>query len=164
MGGCPYALTRPSVITSPVADQPMTTQRSPKQNTTKAFWLVAIGIGMAVGGQNLHAKEWTGSIGEPLRDSTEDALALVVQLRQAGARFYGSWRCPACFQQMSLFGKQAGAQVNYVECNKPKELPKQRELCENAGITAVPTWTLPDGRRKVGLQQLTELSAWIRQN
>ena len=67
-----------------------------------------------------------------------------------GAKFYGAWTCPACFKQMNLFGKQAGADVTYVECRKPKQLPEQAEACNAAEIRAYPTWVLPDGRRKVG--------------
>ena len=61
---------------------------------------------------------------------------------------------------MNLFGKQAGADVTYVECRKPKQLAEQAEACNAAEIRAYPTWVLPDGRRKVGVQSLEALSRW----
>ena len=90
----------------------------------------------------------------------QQAIQLAEHLRSMGARFYGSWTCPACFRQMNLFGKQAGMTVPYVECNKPKQLPDQAAACRVANIRAFPTWVLPDGRRKVGLQSLETLSSW----
>ena len=106
------------------------------------------------------AAPWTSTIGEPLRDSSPQALELTEHLKAVGARFYGAWTCPACFKQMNLFGKQAGAEVPYVECRKPKQLPEQAEACNVAEIRAYPTWVLPDGRRKVGVQSLDALSRW----
>ena len=106
------------------------------------------------------AADWKGTVGEPLRDSSEEAVVLADHLRSIGARFFGAWTCPACFRQMNLFGKQAGADVTYVECRKPKQLPEQAEACNAEKIRAHPTWVLPDGRRKVGVQSLEALSRW----
>ena len=103
---------------------------------------------------------WTSTIGEPLRDSSPQAIELTQHLNAIGARFYGAWTCPACFRQMNLFGKQAGSAVPYVECRKPKQLPEQAESCKAAGIRAYPTWVLPDDSRKVGVQSLDALSSW----
>ena len=106
------------------------------------------------------AAPWTSTIGEPLRDSSPQAIELTQHLNAIGARFYGAWTCPACFRQMNLFGKQAGSAVPYVECRKPKQLPEQAESCKAAGIRAYPTWVLPDDSRKVGIQSLDALSSW----
>ena len=106
------------------------------------------------------AAPWASTIGEPLRDSSPEAIELTQHLKAIGARFYGAWTCPACFKQMNLFGKQAGAELPYVECRKPKQLPKQAEACNTAEIRAYPTWVLPDGRQKVGVQSLDVLSRW----
>ena len=65
---------------------------------------------------------------------------------------------------MSLFGKQAGAELNYVECGKPEQLPKQYERCQAAQIRAVPTWTLLNGERREGVQQLKSLAEWSGMN
>ena len=112
------------------------------------------------GGPPASAAPWTSTIGEPLRDSSPQALELTQHLKAVEARFYGAWTCPACFKQMNLFGKQAGADLPYVECRKPKQLPDQAEACNAAEIRAYPTWVLPDGRRKVGVQSLEALSRW----
>jgi hypothetical protein len=105
-------------------------------------------------------QKWKGTIGEPLRASSEQAIALANHLSSIGARFYGSWSCPACFRQMNLFGQQAGRSVPYVECRQPKKLPLEAADCDAAGIRAYPTWVMPDGRRREGLQSLDALSKW----
>lgn len=122
--------------------------------------LAGMALGLSFSTTPLGAKEWSGTIGEPLRDSSEQALQLVDHLRSIGARFFGAWTCPACFRQMNLFGKQAGAEVPYVECRKPETLPAQAEACREAGIRAYPTWVLSDGQRREGVQSLEALSTW----
>ena len=122
--------------------------------------LAGMALGLSFSTTPLDAKEWSGTIGEPLRDSSEQALQLVDHLRSIGARFFGAWTCPACFRQMNLFGKQAGAEVPYVECRKPEPLPAQAEACREAGIRAYPTWVLSDGQRREGVQSLEALSTW----
>ena len=121
---------------------------------------VLVAAGGASGGPPVSAAPHTSKIGDPLRDFSPLALALTQHLKAIEARFYGAWTCPACFKQMNLFGKQAGADVIYVECRKPKQLPEQAEACNAAEIRAYPTWVLPDGRRKVGVQSLEALSRW----
>ena len=121
---------------------------------------VLVAAGGAVGGPPGSAAPWASTIGEPLHDSSPQALELTQHLKAMGAKFYGAWTCPACFKQMNLFGKQAGANVTYVECRKPRHLPEQAKACNAAEIPAYPTWVLPDGRRKVGVQSLEALSRW----
>ena len=87
---------------------------------------VLVAAGGAVSGPPLSAAPWTSTIGEPLRDSSPQALELTKYLKSIGAKFYGAWTCPACFKQMNLFGRQAGADVTYVECRKPKPATPQR--------------------------------------
>ena len=99
-----------------------------------------------------------------MRDSRPQALELTQHLLAIGARFYGAWTSPAYFKQMKLFGKQAGAELPYVECRKPKQLPEQDEACNAAEIRAYPTWVLPYGRRKVGVMSLEALSLWSSLN
>jgi hypothetical protein len=122
--------------------------------------LAGIALGVSASTSPMQAKEWRGTIGEPLRDSSEQALQLVEHLRSIEARFFGAWTCPACFRQMNLFGKQAAAEVPYVECRKPEALPEQAEACREAGIRAYPTWVLSDGQRREGVQSLEALSSW----
>ena len=121
---------------------------------------VLVAAGGAIGGPPVLAAPWTSTIGEPLRNSSPQALELTQHLKAIGAKFYGAWTCPACFKQMNLFGKQAGADLTYVECRKPEQLPDQADACIAAEIRADPTWVLSDGRRKVGIQSLEALSRW----
>ena len=121
---------------------------------------VLVAVGGSVGGASVLAAPWASTLGEPLRDSRPQALELTQHLLAIGARFYGAWTCPACFKQMTLFGKEAGAELPYVECRKPKQLPEQAEAFNAAEIWAYPTWVLPDGLRKVGVQSLEALSLW----
>ena len=120
----------------------------------------ALALGFILTCATAASAEWKGTIGEPLRNSTDEALRLAEHLRQIGARFYGSWSCPACFRQMNLFGKQGGLLIPYVECTKPGKLPEQAQLCRSEGIKAYPTWVLPDNRRREGVQSIEELSSW----
>ena len=121
---------------------------------------VLIAAGGAVGGPPGSAAPWASTLGEPLHDSSHQALELTQHLKAMGAKFYGAWTCPACCKQMNLFGKQAGAQVPYVECRKPKKLPKQAASCDANGIRAYPTWVLRDGSRREGIQSIEALSSW----
>jgi hypothetical protein len=98
----------------------------------------------------------TPTLGQALKPSTADQLALCEHLRRVGAIYYGSWECPACFMQKNLFGQQAGDRLPYVECTKTES---DRERCRSAGILAYPTWEL-NGRRVEGVQTLDELRAW----
>lgn len=95
-------------------------------------------------------------LGEALRESDAEQKALSDHLRAEGAVFYGAWWCPACFQQKSLFGKQAGNSLPYVECDEDGG----RERCKAAKIRAFPTWEMEGKPRLEGVQSLEELKAW----
>jgi hypothetical protein len=96
-------------------------------------------------------------LGEALSESNADQEALSAHLRARGAVFYGAWWCPACFQQKSLFGRQAGNNLPYVEC---ADEPAGRERCEAAQIRAFPTWEMEGKPRLEGVQSLEELKVW----
>lgn len=98
----------------------------------------------------------TPTLGQAIRPSNPDQLALSEHLRRVGALFYGAWWCPACFKQKNLFGQEAGNRLPYVECDKTEA---GRERCRAADIKAYPTWEL-NGRRVEGVQTLEELKAW----
>ena len=125
---------------------------------------VLVAAGGAVGGPPGSAAPWASTLGEPLHDSSHQALELTQHLKAMGAKFYGAWTCPACFRQMNLFGKQAGMSVPYIECRKPEQLPDQAAACDAAQIRAYPTWVLPNGQRREGLQTLDALSSWTGLN
>ncbi|MFN7678526.1 MAG: hypothetical protein ACK5QW_08040 [Cyanobacteriota bacterium] len=96
------------------------------------------------------------ALGDALRPSTANQLALAQHLRLQGVVFYGAWWCPACFKQKNLFGQQAGDQLPYVECEKTDA---QRERCERAGVAAYPTWVMGNQRLE-GVQSLERLGQW----
>ena len=121
---------------------------------------VLVAAGGAVDGPPGSAAPWASTIGEPLSDSSLQALELTQHLKAIRAKFYGALTCPACFKQINLLGKQARVDVTYVECGKPDQLPEQAEACNAAEIRAYPTWVLPDGRQEVGVQSLEALSRW----
>jgi len=98
----------------------------------------------------------TPTIGEALKPSSAEQLALSDWLRQRGVIFYGAWWCPACFQQKNLFGQQAGNRLPYVECDK-EEAGRQR--CAAAEVRVFPTWVL-GGQRLEGVQTVEELKSW----
>ena len=85
--------------------------------------------------------------------------ALADFLSQTKVTYYGSWRCPACQYQGRLFG-DAAVRLPYVECGKPKELPIQAAACKRQEILAYPTWILPNGERREGVQSLEDLKIW----
>ena len=107
--------------------------------------LAAIVLQITALGTPLQAAGWKGTIGEPLRDSSDQAKTLAVHLRSIGARFYGAWTCPACFRQMNLFGKQAGLEVPYVECRKPEQLPSKLLLVGMLTSGLIPPGCFPTG-------------------
>ncbi|MCT0225842.1 hypothetical protein [Synechococcus sp. CS-1328] len=98
----------------------------------------------------------TPSLGEALKSSSAEQKALTEHLRAKGVLFYGAWWCPACFKQKSLFGKEAGDRLPYVECDKDDA---GRKRCISAKIRAFPTWEMA-GKRLEGVQTIEELKVW----
>ena len=119
---------------------------------------VAFGLGVAA--TPALAQTQTSRIKQPQQPSTVQAVQLAEHLSRIGARFYGAWTCPACERQMELFGKQAAVLVPYVECRMPKQRPLEAAACREAQVRAYPTWLLPDGQRREGVQSLDGLSSW----
>lgn len=106
------------------------------------------------------AQPWDQPIPEPATDSTEQTIKLAEQLNTVGARFFGAHWCPACKEQMKLFGKQAGANLNYVECGLPDKYPDQLWQCRDENIRSIPTWTRPGSTRLQGVQSINTLERW----
>ena len=106
------------------------------------------------------AQSWNQPIPEPATESTEQTIKLAEQLNTVGARFFGAHWCPACKEQMKLFGKQAGANLNYVECGLPDKYPDQLRQCRDENIRSIPTWTRPGSTRLQGVQSINTLERW----
>jgi hypothetical protein len=88
--------------------------------------------------------------------SSTQQRAVANHLKARGAVFYGAYWCPACSQQKALFGKEAGAQLPYVECTEASSSAR----CSAASIRAFPTWDMPNKPRLVGVQSVDELARW----
>lgn len=117
------------------------------------------GSGWAGGGSATEAGAGgssTSTLGEAMQTSSAEQMALSEHLRRSGVLFYGAWWCPACFRQKNLFGKEAGNQLPYVECDKTEA---ERERCRAADIRAFPTWVMGKNRLE-GVQTIEELKRW----
>ena len=88
--------------------------------------------------------------------SSAAELGLAEHLKQIGAKMYGAFTCPHCQNQKQLFGKDAAAQLNYIECH-PQGENSQPDLCMKAGIQAFPTWEIK-GKSYQGEKTLAELA------
>jgi hypothetical protein len=74
---------------------------------------------------------------------------------------YGAYWCPHCDRQKNLFGKEAFAQINYIECD-PEGPNAQPSRCEAANIQSYPTWQIEGEtyRGTIPLAQLAEISGY----
>lgn len=98
-----------------------------------------------------------GEIGLPIKNiSGPDEMALARHLKEIGSKEYGAYWCPHCHEQKELFGKEAAAELNYVECD-PKGKNAQPEVCKAAGIKGYPTWEI-NGKQYAGVQTLNKLA------
>lgn len=88
--------------------------------------------------------------------SGEAEIALAQHLSEIGAKKYGAFWCPHCYDQKQLFGKQAFGKINYIEC-APEGKNPQPEACRSAGIQSFPTWEI-SGQQHQGTQTLEALA------
>ena len=109
---------------------------------------------------NVAAETWNKPIPEPATESTPQSIKLADQLNNVGAKFFGAYWCPACKEQMKIFGKQAGRKLQYVECGLPDKYPAQVKQCSKANIQSIPTWTRPGSTRLEGVQSIHKLERW----
>lgn len=85
-------------------------------------------------------------------------LALARHLREIGAKEYGAYWCPHCHEQKMLFGKEAAALIDYVECD-PRGQNSRAEMCQAAAanVKGFPTWEIK-GQFYSGTQSLEKLA------
>ncbi|NEO49688.1 MAG: vitamin K epoxide reductase family protein [Moorea sp. SIO4A3] len=88
--------------------------------------------------------------------SGQSEIDLARHLTDVGAKKYGAYWCPHCYEQKQLFGKQAFSQINYIECARDGK-NAQTEACIAAGIKSYPTWQI-NGELLPGVQTLEELA------
>lgn len=98
----------------------------------------------------------SGRLGEAPTPSDPQQRALAEHLKRSGILFYGAWWCPACFRQKSLFGREAGNQLPYVECDRGGAV---NDRCQAADIRVYPTW-VKGNERLEGVQSLDSLKTW----
>lgn len=78
------------------------------------------------------------------RKSTSQAIELAKLLSDKDVTMYGAYWCPHCSRQKELFGAEAWALINYVECS-PKGYGFQgQKMC--MGVEGYPTFKDKTGR------------------
>lgn len=98
-----------------------------------------------------------GQAGPPITTTSGEAeLALAKHLTQLGVKEYGAYWCPHCHDQKQLFGKEAAAFLNYVECDPNGKNPRP-QLCKDAKIEGFPTWEIK-GQKYAGVYALEKLA------
>lgn len=89
-------------------------------------------------------------------ESSPAALALADHLTGAGAVMYSAYWCPHCHEQKELFGKEATAKLNVVECAADGE-NNQADLCRSKGLEGFPSWEI-NGSIESGVASLDTLA------
>ena len=84
-------------------------------------------------------------------------MSLAKQLTRSGAKMYGAYWCPHCYEQEQLFGKQAWKKVTYIECAADAVKKPQPKVCERAGVKGFPTWSI-GGKLDPGVKKLAKLA------
>lgn len=64
---------------------------------------------------------------------------------------YGTNRCKHCAATKALFGYEAFAKINFVDCDKNKN------ACGLAGVNGYPTWVI-NGQKLEGEQTFSKLA------
>jgi uncharacterized membrane protein/glutaredoxin len=93
---------------------------------------------------------------EVTTESTAAETELAKHLTDSGAKMYGAFWCPHCFEQKQLFGKEAAKQIPYNEC-APEGNNPQTDLCRQKKIQSFPTWEI-NGKFYTGAQELEKLA------
>ncbi|CAL8461862.1 g1393 [Coccomyxa elongata] len=132
--------------------------------------VASIILGLALAWSNVEAPEAQAGfelqymepkVSEP---STPRSVELAKRLKAAGAKMYGAFWCSHCFEQKQSFGKDAVADLPYVECYpdgyfKGVKLAKE---CVDANLTGFPAWII-NGKRLDGEQTFETLEAELAQ-
>lgn len=125
-----------------------------------------LGVYSNIGGSTSASDNIPGEAGEPITTTSGPSeIALAQHLTSVGAKMYGAYWCPHCHDQKQLFGKEATAQINYVECDPAGQNPQtaacqaaapqvQQQTGQNFGY---PTWEV-NGKYYTGTQTLQELA------
>ena len=85
-------------------------------------------------------------------------ISLAEHLDKIGAKIYGAWWCPHCFDQKQLFGKAAFQKLPYVEC-APEGINPNPDACIKAKVESFPTWVI-NGKIYSGTTELQQLAKY----
>jgi thiol-disulfide isomerase/thioredoxin len=77
-------------------------------------------------------------------------------LNKSGVTMYAAYWCPHCHEQKELFGKDAAAKLNIVECAADGK-NSQVALCESKKIDGFPSWEI-NGKLDSGVKRLNQLA------
>lgn len=115
-------------------------------------------IGMYSISINGPAANASGNTGPAITNTSGSAeVALAKHLKQVGAKMYGAYWCPHCFDQKQLFGQEAKKYMPYIECAEDGA-NSQTALCRSVTeITGFPTWEV-NGQFLPGTQTLGTLA------
>lgn len=91
--------------------------------------------------------------------SSEQALRIGQELKQLNTRFFGAYWCSHCYEQKQRLGKEAMANVQYIECSR-EGLNSQTDLCKERDVPGYPTWEI-NGNLYPGEMYLDELEGII---
>eukprot|EP00535_Pseudo-nitzschia_heimii_P001338 CAMPEP_0197181106 /NCGR_PEP_ID=MMETSP1423-20130617/5483_1 /TAXON_ID=476441 /ORGANISM="Pseudo-nitzschia heimii, Strain UNC1101" /LENGTH=217 /DNA_ID=CAMNT_0042631291 /DNA_START=91 /DNA_END=744 /DNA_ORIENTATION=- len=78
------------------------------------------------------------------RKSSQQAIELAKVLKEKGVTMYGAYWCPHCSRQKELFGVEAWAIMNYVECSPRGYGFQGQKVCN--GVDGYPTFKDKNGR------------------
>ncbi len=78
-------------------------------------------------------------------------------LTEKNLKVYAAWWCPHCAAQKKMFGNSYDKLIS-IECAAGLPQGRLGPVCTDKGITSVPTWEMPDGKRISGTQTLEKLS------
>ncbi|MGJ3250955.1 MAG: vitamin K epoxide reductase family protein [Elainellaceae cyanobacterium] len=100
----------------------------------------------------------TGQAPPPIQTTSGEAeMALAQHLSDIGAKKYSAYWCPHCHAQQAMFGREAFALIDYIECD-PQGQNAQPELCQAAGVEGYPSWEI-NGEIYSGTIPLEDLAA-----
>ena len=89
-------------------------------------------------------------------ESSAAKVELASHLTASGAKLYTAYWCPHCRDQKELFGKQAAAELQVIEC-APDGRNNQAELCKQKGVQGYPSWEIK-GTIDSGVKSLDQLA------
>ena len=92
--------------------------------------------------------------------SSERSLKIGQDLKSLDAKMFGAYWCSHCYEQKQRLGKEAFANVQYMECSK-EGLNSKVDMCKERKVPGYPTWEI-NGKLFPGDMYLDELEDIIK--